>query len=105
MILRIFTARIRAGREAEFERMVREQSIPWLEASDGMLGYLPGKPRDEGQSEFVMVTLWKDIESLEKFAGPDWQTPVVTGEETPLVEEMHAVHYTHFGEAYATPEG
>ena len=44
--------------------MVQEQSVPWLEKSDGMLGYFPGEPFDEDAREFVMITLWRDLDQL-----------------------------------------
>ena len=96
MLVRVFRARIREGRVDDFKRMVQEQSIPWLEGSDGMLGYIPGEPLDESNREFVMVTLWRDVDCLRAFAGEDWQTPVVTEDEAPLVEEMFAHHYVRF---------
>ena len=98
MIVRVFRAKIRQGRTADFERLVREQSIPWLNRSDGMVAYFPGKPIDEVSREFVMVTLWRDLASVEKFAGRNWASPVVTEDEAPLVEEMFAHHYVHIGE-------
>ena len=101
MIVRVFRVLIRVGHTADFERMVIEQSIPWLNQSEGLIGYYPGKPIDEDAREFVMVTLWRDLASVEKFAGPDWKQPIVTEDEAPLVEEMHAYHYIHFDEAWA----
>ena len=96
MILRVFRARIHKDRVADFKRMVQEQSIPWLEESDGMLGFYPGEPFGTNETEFTMVTLWRDIESLKAFAGKDWDNPVVTEEEAPLVEAMFSDHYLHF---------
>lgn len=81
--------------------MVREQSIPWLEGSDGMLGYIAGEPLPDSPSEFLMVTLWRDIDALRAFAGDSWQTPVVTSDEEPLVEAMSADHYVRFGQSPA----
>jgi hypothetical protein len=46
-----------------------------------------------------MVTLWRDLESLQAFAGDDWATPVVTEDEAPLVEAMFADHYLGFDKA------
>jgi hypothetical protein len=43
-----------------------------------------------------MVTLWQDLEALKAFVGEHWQTPVVTEDEAPLVEEMFAHHYRRF---------
>ena len=96
MIIRVFRATIRQGKVAEFKRMVQEQSIPWLTASPGMLGYFAGEPMDDEGHEFAMVTLWKDLESLRAFVGENWKTPVVTPDEAPLVEEMLAYHYARF---------
>ena len=96
MILRVFRAKIYKDRVAEFKRMVQEQSIPWLEKSDGMLGYIPGEPYGANKREFVMVTFWRDIEALKAFAGKDWDNPVVTEEEEPLVEAMFAEHHGRF---------
>ena len=43
-----------------------------------------------------MITMWRDIESLKAFAGSDWDNPVVTKDEEPLVEAMFADHYLRF---------
>jgi quinol monooxygenase YgiN len=96
MIVRVFRARIREGRVADFRRMVEEQSIPWLRQSEGMLGYFAGEPLAESSREFVMVTLWRDVDALRAFAGETWDTPVVTPDEEPLVEAMFADHYARF---------
>ena len=96
MILRVFRAVIYESRIADFKQMVREQSIPWLEKSDGMIGYFPGEPFGSNKREFTMITLWRDIDALEAFAGKDWDNPVVTDDEAPLVEAMSADHYWRF---------
>ncbi len=96
MILRVFRARIHEDRVADFKKMVQEQSIPWLEKSDGMLGYFPGEPYGANKRDFMMVTLWRDLDALKAFAGQDWDNPVVTDEEAPLVEAMFADHYLRF---------
>ena len=103
MIVRVFRARVREGRVADFKKMVEEQSIPWLEKSDGMLGCFPGEPLPESSREFVMVTFWRDMAALEAFAGELWANPVVTEDEAPLVEEMIAHHYVSFGREPAEP--
>ena len=96
MIIRIFRAKIRKGQVSAFKRMVQDRSIPWLESSDGMLGYFPGEPFCENAREFVMITLWRDLDALEAFVGTDWDNPVVTEDEAPLVEAMFADHYLRF---------
>ena len=96
MIIRVFRARIRKERVAEFRQLVQEQSIPWLTSTEGMLGYFAGEPLAGDEREFVMVTLWRDLEALKGFAGESWKTPVVTADEAPLVEDMVAHHYQKF---------
>ena len=96
MIVRIFRAKIRKNQISKFKRMVQEQSIPWLESSEGMLGYFPAEPFGKNEQEFVMITLWRDLDALEAFAGTDWDNPVVTEDEAPLVEAMFADHYLRF---------
>lgn len=99
MILRVFRAVIRAGRVEEFKRLVQDQSIPWLENSDGMLGYIAGRSLDESEREFTMVTLWRDLEAVRAFGGDQWNNPAVTEDEAPLVESMSVDHYTRFDRA------
>ena len=96
MIIRIFRAKIRDGQISKFKQMVQNQSIPWLESSEGMLGYFPGEPFGENAREFVMITLWRDLDALEAFAGTAWDNPVITEDEAPLVEAMFADHYLRF---------
>lgn len=47
-----------------------------------------GKPIDENSREFVMVTLWRDLTLVEKFAGSNWENPVVTEDEAPQAQQM-----------------
>lgn len=96
MIIRVFHARIRKDKVTEFKRRVQEQSIPWLMSTDGMLGYFAGEPLGADEREFVMVTLWRDLDALKGFVGENWKTPVVTADEAQLVEEMAAHHYQKF---------
>ncbi len=96
MIIRIFRAKIRKDQASKFKQMVQDQSIPWLESSEGMLGYFPGEPFGENTREFVMITLWRDLDALKAFASTDWDNPVVTEDEAPLVEAMFADHYLRF---------
>lgn len=96
MILRIFRAIIHEDRVADFKKMVQEQSIPWLTNSDGMLAYIAGQPFGMNDREFVMVTIWRDLDALKAFCGDDWNNPVVTEDEEPLVETMFAEHYLQF---------
>ena len=97
MILRVFRASVREGNQAEFMRLVEEQSIPGLLKQEGLLRHFPGAPMSVDGGQFTMVTVWRDIDSLKSFAGHEWERPDVTPDEAPLVESMSAEHYVLFG--------
>ncbi len=96
MILRVFRAKIRKGKEEEFKKNVREQLLPRLRSQDGMANCFPGAPLSASDSEFVMVTLWRDRDALKAFLGENWEKPMVTPDEALLVEEMSVQHYEFF---------
>ena len=96
MIIRVFRVKIRKGRLADFKRLVQKQSIPWLKSSEGMMDCIPGEPFDESERKFIMVGMWRDLDSLKKFAGEDWANPLVTEDEAPLLEKMSAEHFLMF---------
>jgi heme-degrading monooxygenase HmoA len=93
VIVRVFRARVRPGSTADFEATVRRHSIPLVEAADGLVSWWAGRPLGE-TGEFVMVTVWRDLESLQEFAGPDWQRDgVIPADELPLLDETVLHHY------------
>lgn len=96
MILRVFTAKIRKGKEAEFRKKVLEQSLPRLRTQDGMANCFAGAPLSGPASEFTMVSLWRDLDALKAFLGENWERPSVTPDEVPLVEDMSVRHYEFF---------
>src|SRR4029077_4299220 len=93
VIVRVFRARVRPGSAADFEVMLRDQSIPLLRAAGGLLSWWAGRPLGEA-GEFAVVTVWRDLVSLQEFAGPDWQREgVIPAAELPLLEETVLHHY------------
>jgi quinol monooxygenase YgiN len=97
MIVRVFRARVRSGAAADFESKLREESIPLVQAAGGVVSWWAGRPL-AAAGEFVMVTIWQDLESLKAFAGPDWQREgVIPADELPLLEETVLHHYEVIG--------
>ncbi len=96
MIVRIFRAQVRPGKQAEWQRQVEDHSIPWMIAQEGMLGHFPGKPLDDGR-DFVMVSLWKDIAAIEEAIGENWSQAILFEDEASLVEKVSVEHFETFG--------
>lgn len=93
MIVRIFRATVVPGMAEEFEEKVRRLSIPMLDAADGLLWYVVGRPLGQAR-EFTVVTLWRDLGALRSFAGEDWrEEAVIHQDELPLLEDTTLHHY------------
>jgi quinol monooxygenase YgiN len=93
MIVRVFRARIRPGKEAEFEQFVTGTGVPLVTAQAGCSQVTVGKSHWSDQPEFVVVTHWDSIDALESFAGKDWRQAVVEPEEEHMLTEVFCDHY------------
>jgi quinol monooxygenase YgiN len=93
MVVRVFRARIRPGKEGEFERFVMGTGVPLVTAQAGCSHVTVGKSRWSDQPEFVVVTHWDSIDALESFAGEDWRQAVVEPEEEHMLTEVFCDHY------------
>lgn len=102
MIIRGFRAKVRPGKQAEFEKKVRDLSIPLVKSQRGMLAYYAGRPMESNPDEFLMVTTWASLADLRAFAGENWNRPIVLEEELPLVEQSFVHHYDVFGSSFSS---
>lgn len=93
MILRVFRARLRPGQWAVYERLLRERSVPLMRATPGFGGLRIGPRQIDRPDEFVLVTLWSDIDALQTFAGERWEEVTTLPGEAALVEEMSVQHF------------
>jgi len=93
MILRVFRAHLKPGRRSDFERLCRERSIPHLRAMDGCQTVHVGRPLEEHPDEFVLVSAWRDLASLQRFAGEHWRAPLVLPGEAEMIVSASAQHY------------
>ena len=97
MIVRIFRVRVLPGRLSDWKNKVEGISIPWLRQQEGLIAFYPGKPIDPQDREFWMISIWKDVESIKKVAGPEWQQPILLEDEADLVETVEIHHFEIFG--------
>jgi len=94
MIIRVFRAKVVPGAEAEFTRKLREVSARLLDAQEGVLGYFAGSPTETTPDEFVMISLWRDVEAVRAFAGDDWGQAVMPDDDyVPILREFFTHHY------------
>lgn len=92
MIIRTVRERVREGREAEYEALLREAAASLLHGSPGLMFFYLCRPVGGNPSEFGVVSLWRDLDSLQAFAGKRWRESVLTPELAELVEESRVEH-------------
>src|SRR5258708_35246183 len=77
MIARHWRGLIKSDRAADYEEHLRSETFPALEKIRGFLGADILKRAVESGIEFLVITRWKSIESIEQFAGADDEEAVV----------------------------
>src|SRR5204863_8182536 len=97
LIVRVFRGMVGAGSAGEFEDVVRSVSLTRFRDAPGLVWWVAGRPLGTA-GEFCVVTVWEDLDSLQRFAGQDWQREnVLPAEALPLLEETMLHHYELFG--------
>jgi hypothetical protein len=94
VIIRIFTCRAVAGRADELGAMLRDISVPFVDGHAGLVARFSGGPVGANADEFVMLSVWRDLDALTGMTGQDWQAPVIPDDrERELMAEMTVQHY------------
>jgi quinol monooxygenase YgiN len=91
-IVRVFRARAKPGMVDALEQRAREEVIPEVAAAAGLVAYHAGRPHGDSR-DFVMVTVWEDLDAVRAFAGDDYTRAVLYGDTPELIEEMSLEHY------------
>jgi heme-degrading monooxygenase HmoA len=78
VIIRVFRPTIHPGKDRKFEAFLRDTAVPLVSQQAGLVAQHVGKPRNPSSTEYVYVTVWEDVESIQAFAGERWQEAVIT---------------------------
>ena len=92
-VIRMFRATIKSGKEREFQAFFLGEALPMVQRQVGLVSVQVGLPVEASPHEFAMVTTWKDLASVKKFAGADWEKAVIDPREAPLIERSAVSHY------------
>ena len=68
MILRLWSSRYRADAADEFEELVRDKLFPKFR-EHGCLSFYSAADRTKNPPEMVVVSLWENMEAIEKMGG------------------------------------
>ena len=95
MIIRVFRAKVQPGMHAEYDALLQNEAIPGLSDQPGLIALHVGTPIPQTPDEFVVITLWKDLKSLQDFAGDQWLESFVLPGEEHMVKESTVNCYTN----------
>jgi heme-degrading monooxygenase HmoA len=102
MIIRVFRATVQPGMQAAYEKLLREEAVPEISEQSGLVALHVGIPIAQTPDEFVIVTVWKDLESLEAFWGKSWLQSIALPDEAQLVKASSVQGYTTLDDVSAT---
>ena len=97
MILRQFRVTIHEGQEPAFEAVFRDEILPMVKRQEGLVWVAAGKPWQDAANVFCMTMLWRDLDAIEGFAGPDWSKARIEPQEAHLIKSTSLEHYELLG--------
>jgi heme-degrading monooxygenase HmoA len=105
VIIRVFRGQVQPGKQDAFLRTLREQGIPHFRSHPGMLGVHVGFPTEQAPDEFLVTTMWEDLDAVRTFAGERWYEPKILPGERQLLKRVFVHHYwTEEGERWPPRE-
>jgi heme-degrading monooxygenase HmoA len=93
VIIRVFRGQVQPGRQDDFRRLLEEQGIPHFRQHPGMLGVHVGLPTEASPHEFLVTTMWEDLDALRTFAGERWYEAKILPGERHLLKRSWVHHY------------
>lgn len=91
MIVRVFRAQVHVGHEAAFEQKFQSVSVPLVQAQQGFVSVVIGRPLAATPQEFTMITTWESEAALRRFAGDNYAQAVIP----PVMEQHMAACWVH----------
>ncbi len=95
MIARVWKGWTKAENANAYEKLLREVVYPGLQKINGYCGGYILRQDGKDETEFVTVNLFKSIEAVKAFAGPEYETPVFEPEARRLLSRVEPIarHY------------
>ena len=84
MIARFWTAKTSQAQAPAYADHMKGRVLATLREVDGYLGARLLQRETDGGVEIVVITFWRSLDSVEKFAGNDIERAVVSDEIAPL---------------------
>ena len=92
MITRLFRVQVYKDHLAEFENDYINISVPLVKAQKGFISVETGRPINNN-NEYLMISHWKDIDSLKSFVGETWEQALIPKGMEKYVQQCWVHHY------------
>lgn len=96
MVLRVFKVNVVEALRDEFEEKFRTAALGVVEHHEGMLSAEVGKSITEDDTEYLMVSVWKDLESIKRFGGDNWEEAIIPEHMLKYMANFSLKHYSDF---------
>lgn len=96
MITRIFRVSGLEELQEEFEPLFHSTSLTVFEGASGFLSAQIGKPTQDTPGEYVMISIWENIDSLKQFAGENWNKAHIPAGMDRFVSKCWIHNYSSF---------
>ncbi|WP_025209404.1 hypothetical protein [Hippea sp. KM1] len=103
MIARIWHGRTRVDDFERYSDFLIERAIPDYKNTEGFIKLVFLRKKTEKEAHFTLITFWKDIDAIKKFAGEDYEKAKYYEEDRKFLLEFeeNVEHYDVFAEEYA----
>lgn len=96
MVLRVFKVNVVEELRDEFEEKFRTAALGVVDNHEGMLSAEIGKSIDDGDTEYLMISVWKDLESIKVFGGDSWKKAIIPEHMLKYMADFSLKHYGEF---------
>lgn len=101
MIARIWHGRTKADDYEAYTTFLKERAIPDYQGTEGFVRLIFLRRLEGDEAHFVLITFWKDLEAIKRFAGEDHEKAKYYPEDQDFLLEFeeHVKHYEVFAES------
>lgn len=102
MIARIWHGRTKAEDYEAYSKFLKERAIPDYRATAGFVGLVFLRKLESREAHFTLVTFWKDLDSVKRFAGEDYKRAKYYPEDRNYLLEFEeeVQHYEVFAQLW-----
>ena len=96
-VLRVFEVRAKPGYADELEKKLASTSVSVVQGTPGNLGYFFGKKSSSDDHDFLFVSIWDSLESVQSHFGKEWESSFLPPGYAEIIEACSIKHFKFSG--------